>query len=205
MRILLIVLGLAAMAAGQTTQPAADATIDWLLSEAAPATRPATEPTTRAVSPFAPRVDEGAVRATITFSDGSSVNGTVTTTPGKPIRIWDEARGEYRDVPLELIRSFAAEVLWERDQPEWKFIESGSDIKEMTGRTYPARELIYTVTLVNDQQIKGGVVAPLYFQAEDGARRTLVLHKRQKGEVGQTLAELRYLKSVELGGRRSSQ
>src|SRR5690606_26594804 len=147
---------------------------------------------TQAVSPFAPRQRADGQQASITFSDGRTLTGQVTTTEGKPIRIWAEAAGEYRDVPLKLIKAFDAQVLWERDQPEWKFVESGSDIKEFTGRTYPARELTYTVTLVNDQQIRGGIVAPLYFQADNGTR-TLVLHKRQKGEVGQALDALKYL------------
>ncbi len=193
----ILLLGLfSPLAQSQTTQP--DNTLDWLLTQPAPSattTQPTTQPSTQPDSPFTAKADKDALRAKITFSDGTTLEGTITSTPGKPVRLWDDARAEYRDIPLKLIGKFQAEVVWERDQPEWKFIESGSDIKEMTGKTYPARELIYTVTLVNDEMIKGGIVAPLYFTDPQGSK-TLVLNKRQKGEVGQTLDELKYVKAV---------
>lgn len=197
----IILCGLAASPAlAQTTQPA-DTTMDWLLDQAEPA--PATQPVGESDQPESPltRPDGAEARsATITLSDGSTLRGPVSTTPDKPIRIWDDRNETYRDIPFQLIRSLQAHVLWERDEPEWRFIDSGSDIKEQTGRTYPARELQYTVTLVNDQTLRGGIVAPLYFQplADNDRRQTLVLHKRQKGNPGETLEQLTYLQKVEL-------
>ena len=179
--------------AAQTTRP--DETLDWLLTQPVPATAPTTQP---ASSPLVGEDKQDALTATVTMSDGTILTGSITTTAGKPIRIWDEAAAEYRDVPLKLIASFAAEVVWQRQQPEWKFVESGSDIKEMTGRSYPARELIYTTTLVNGQHIRGGIVAPLYFEHPQ-QRRTLVLNKRQKGEIGQSLDQLVFVSRVEIG------
>ena len=176
--------------------------MDWLLDQAepAPATQPATAESDQPQSPLT-RPDAAQARsAVITLSDGSTLEGTVTTTPDKPIRVWDDRNETYRDIPFRLIRSLQAHILWERDEPEWRFIDSGSDIKEQTGRTYPARELQYTVTLVNDQTLRGGIVAPLYFQppADNERRQTLVLHKRQKGDPGKTLEQLPYLQKVEL-------
>ena len=60
----------------------------------------------------------------------------------------------------------------------------------------PPEELAYVVTLVNDQQFTGGVVAPLYCEVGDQST-TYVLHKRDKGEVGQKLADLVYVKRVD--------
>lgn len=196
----IIFCGLAASPAlAQTTQPS-DTTMDWLLDQAESA--PATQPAADSDQPQSPltRPDEAEARpASITLSNGTILEGSITTTPDKPIRIWDERNETYRDIPFRLIRSFEAHILWERDEPEWRFIDSGSDIKEQTGRTYPAREMEYTVTLVNDQTLRGGIVAPLYHQPADGSRRqTLVLHKRQKGDPGQTLEQLTYLQKVEM-------
>jgi hypothetical protein len=87
-------------------------------------------------------------------------------------------------------------VLWERDEKEWHFKESGSDIKEFNGKTYPNRETQYTFTLLNGQTLSGGVVEPLYLQTPDGPV-LFALHKRDKGEVGQTLKQLVYVKSAE--------
>lgn len=191
---------LGGQAVAQTTQPA-DATLEWLLDQAepAPTTQP-TSPTTQPASPFLQADRPDARSAVITLSDGSVLKGNVTTTPDKPIRVWDDRNETYRDIPFRLICSLEAHVLWERDEPEWRFLDSGSDLKEQTGRTYPARELQYTITLVNGQTLHGGIVAPLYFKSatDSNRRQTLVLHKRQKGEIGQTLEQLIYLQKVEL-------
>jgi hypothetical protein len=177
--------------------PAQDATVDWLLDQAVPATQPATQPAT-APAPFADRTANQGVPSRITYSDGSTLVGRVNTTPGKPVRVWDEDEKEYRDVPLHLITSLTARVLWERQQEEWQFRESGSDIKVFTGQSYPARETEYAVELVNGQEIIGGIVAPLYLDTPEG-RRTIVLHKRAKGALGQALSDLVYVRRVELG------
>jgi len=185
--------------AGAATQPA-DPTMDWLLSQAAtaPATPSAPPPASRPVSPFqAPQQDPETRRGTVTLSTGQVIKGPIATTREKPIRVWDAAEKEYRDVPLSLIRTLEANVLWERDEKEWHFIESGSDIKEYSGKTYPARELQYTVTLLNGQTITGGIVAPLYV-GNRGEQQTLVLHKRQKGPIGQKLTDLAYVQRVDL-------
>lgn len=180
----------------QPTTAPRDDTLDWLLSQAttAPTTRRADAP---AASPFAEKIDADTRKGIITLSDNERIRGRLSTTREKPIRIWVPADKEYRDVPFDLIKSMEAKVLWERDEKEWHFKESGSDIKEYTGKTYPARELEYTVTLVNGQSITGGIVAPIYV-TENQKTFTFVLNKRQKGEVGQTLRDLTYIKKVEL-------
>jgi hypothetical protein len=191
-------------AAGPATQPAVDPDLDWALSQATtlPATRntqqddPSQPPTTQP-SVLAARQAATATRfGTITLSNGQSLSGNLSSTPDQPLRVWDDDKKEYRDVPFKLVRSMEAKVLWERDEAEWKFKESGSDIKEYSGKTYPARETAYTLTLLNGQRVSGGVAAPIYVDTPDG-QRLLVLHKRDKGNLGQTLKELVYIQKVE--------
>jgi hypothetical protein len=136
----------------------------------------------------------------VTLSDGSTISGPISTTPDKPLRIWVDAEHQYIDVPLEQVRRIEASVLWERVEREWHFIASGSDVKEYTGRNYPARELQFTFTLRDGRRITGGTVAPLYVQA-DGSQHLIVLPKRQKGELGAGLASLLYPKTVEISER----
>lgn len=178
----------------QATQPA-DPTMDWLLDQSAPATQPATAPTTQATSPFAEKKIDGSRPGTVVLSDGTETAGAISTTPGKPIRVWEEKQKRYIDLPFESIASIEARILWERDEPEWRFKESGHDEKIYTGKTYPARETEYTFTLVNGDTITGGAVAPLYVRA-GGKTTQFVLYKRDKGEVGKTLAELVYVKRI---------
>ena len=188
--------------------PKADAATDWLLGQAAaaPSTpkedddgRPAA-PTSRPASPFAAAgsniaADPAARQGVMLLSNGEKIHGRFATTQGKPLRIYDEHE-VFRDVPFDLVRSAEAKVLWERDEKEWHFRESGSDIKEYSGKTYPARETQYTLTLVNGQTVTGSIVAPLYLQSRDGPY-TFILHKRDKGEPGQTLKQLVYVQKVE--------
>ena len=184
-----------------TTQPAQDAAVDWLLDQAttAPSSPSAPEPTSQPASPFEEKRGKSANvirRGVITLSNGERIPGRISTTLGKPLRVWDEADKEYRDIPFTLVRALQAEVVWERDQKEWHFKESGSDIKEYTGKTYPARETRYKVTLVNGQTVTGGIVAPLHVETRSDPV-TVVLHKRDKGATGETLDHLVYVKRVE--------
>ena len=180
-------------------QPQQDTAVDWLLSQATthPSTQPASQPSTQPASPFTAPANDSARTGTIMLSDGTVLADVpIATTEGKPLRFWDEQIRQYRDVPFRAVRSLEAEVVWERDEPEWHFIASGSDQKEYTGKTYPARMTRYVATLLNGQQTTGDIVAPLYVETESG-QKTYVLHKRAKGEAGQSLKELIYVKKVE--------
>lgn len=179
-------------------KPPVDDDVEFLLKHAttAPATRPANKPTT---SPFKAAEDDGRRHATMMLSDGEKIKGRFSTTLDRPLRVFDTEAKEYRDVPFKLIKSIEAKVIWERDEKEWHFRESGSDIKEYSGKTYPARETEYTFTLTSGQTLSGAVAGPLYLQT-DGDDKTFILHKRDKGEVGQTLKQLVYIVRVEFAG-----
>jgi hypothetical protein len=175
-----------------------DDTVDWLLktqTTTAPASRPATTRPAGNVLERTSSAGEEAVRGVVTLSDGRKIEGTIATTPGKPLRVWVAAKSQYVDFALSEVSTLEAKVLWERDEREWHFIASGSDVKEYTGKTYPARELQYAFTLQDGRSVTGGVVAPLYVES-DTERSTLVLTKRDKGPVGSTLARLVYVKSA---------
>ena len=201
-RHVVVLLGLAGVALGQslpTTVPA-DPTVDWLLGQrpaaVTPATLPSTLPAGGAASPLTKRDAGTEARAgTITMSDGSVIKGDIRSTAGKPMRVWDDAIKQYVDIPFKAIASAKAGVLWERDEKEWHFVASGSDIKEYTGKSYPARETTYEVTLSSGKTVAGGVVAPLYVTTPEG-ERLLVLNKRAKGEVGQGLKDLVYVQAI---------
>ena len=183
-----------AVAAPPATRP--DATADILGLAAPTTTQPAAEPAT-APAVFKPAADDGETRAgTVTLNDGTIVHGKVATTAEKPVRVWVDAEKQYEDVPLSQVATAEAKVVWERDEKEWNFKASGSDLKVYSGKTYPARQTQYTFTLADGTVIAGDCVAPLYVTTADGKQRTLVLHKRDKGAVGQTLKQLVYVTKV---------
>jgi hypothetical protein len=195
------------IAAGPTTAPttqssAHDSATDWLLGAATtapalpPTSQPDIAPSNRSPLVSKDQTDPDQRHGTITLSDGTKVTGVIATTAGKPLRTWDEQAGEYRDLPMRFVKSIKAQVLWEQDEPEWRFKESGSDIKINTGKTYPARETAYVITTTDGKKIHGGIVAPLYTRDDQGEDKTFILHKRDKGDVGQTLKDLVYVSEV---------
>ena len=185
-------------AAPPTTKPKESA-VDSILGLSKKTDAKAADPTTQPADKT-PLKDDGAddqSRAgTITMSDGTKVKGKIATTQDKPIRIWVEKEKDYEDVPFDQVESAEVNVLWERDEKEWNFKETGSDIKVYSGKTYPARQTQYTFTLTDGTVIKGDVVAPLYVTTDDKRSKTYVLYKRDKGEIGQTLKDRPYVKSV---------
>jgi hypothetical protein len=186
--------------AAPTTQPAppSDNALNDILSHAttAPADAPdSSSPTSQPASPFDTKKAPGR-QGTITLSNGEKISGRLTHTGNKPLRMWVEKDQEYHDIPFEVIQHIEAKVLWERDEKEWHFKESGSDIKEFTGKTYPVRETAYTLTLINGQTLTGGIVEPIYLARKEGPA-TFSLLKRDKGDVGKTLKELVYVARVD--------
>ena len=179
--------------------PTTDSSMNSILgfAKAPAASQPASTEPVIAATPLKNTGDEDESRlGTLTLSDGKTIKGKIATTVEKPIRIWVEEQKDYQDVPLSIIDKFEADLVWERTEKEWNFKESGSDIKVYSGRTYPARETKYKVTLNDGTVIDGGIVAPLYVTTDDGKTKTFVLYKRDKGEIGQTLADRPYVKSV---------
>ncbi|HWE93509.1 MAG TPA: hypothetical protein VG269_05990 [Tepidisphaeraceae bacterium] len=200
---LLLLLAPVAFAAGPTapaTKPAADADVDWILGQgkAAAPSKPDAGPASRPSSPFAGKKDDNVRFGTITLSNGEKISGKLAHTADKPFRVWVESEGEYHDIPYKLIQSVEAKVLSEHDEKEWHFKESGSDVKEFTGKSYPVRETQYTLTLLNGQTLTGGIVEPLYLETREG-QSTFSLLKRDKGAVGQDMKKLVYVKRVDFG------
>lgn len=184
--------------ATKPTESTGDPALDFLLNAATDApVRTTTRPATQGVNPFVDRKDPGGARpGTIILSNGEKLRGRIASTLDKPIRVWIEAEKAYFNVAFGEMKSAEAKVLWERQEKEWRFRESGSDVKEYSGDAYPLRELEYVITLVDGRIVRGGVVSPIYLQTHDG-HATYVLHKRQKGQVGQTLKDLVYVVRVE--------
>ena len=185
-------------AAMAQTRPT-DQTMDSILglSQKAATTQPDVTSQPVASTPLKNEADDDQSRSgVLTLSDGTIVKGKIATTVDKPIRVWVEKEKDYEDVPMAMLDSAEVKMVWERDEKEWNFKESGSDIKVYSGRTYPARQVQYKFTLNDGTTIEGDVVAPLYVTTDDGKTKTYVLYKRDKGEIGQTLAQRPYVKSV---------
>ncbi len=152
-------------------------------------------------SPFAgaPRDGRDAMPGYIELSDGRVLAGAIWTTPEKPWSVFEAESKSFRRIPPAVVRGIEAEVLWERDEPEWRWKEGGSDEKIYTGRTYPARMLRYVFTLANGEKVAGTVQQPIYVQVEGGQPVQFILHERDKGPLDGKLSRLVYVRRVCLG------
>jgi hypothetical protein len=140
-----------------------------------------------------------AVPGYLELSSGLKVPGHIFTTRAARLKIYNIDREMYEYVPVPVLKSIDAQVEWERMDKEWRFKEAGNPEKVYSGRECPVRKVCYVLTLLNDHKIRGHILGqPLYVAHNDKADRFL-LHDRDKGAMGQTLADIPYIKHVELG------
>jgi hypothetical protein len=159
-----------------------------------------------ALNPFGPPAPEGqterddAVPGCLELSDGSVHPGMIYLTRDMRLKIYDERLERQREVPLPAIKQIECKVKKEWLEKEWKFKETTNDEKILTGRSYPAREYLHTITLRSGRTITGPLAAIVYVQSSpsEEAERFL-LNKRNKGEAGKTLKSLVYVKRIKLG------
>ncbi|GAB4129502.1 MAG: hypothetical protein Kow0040_05640 [Thermogutta sp.] len=167
-----------------------------------------------ALNPFGPTVQtrEDAVPGYIELSNGQVVAGRLYMTRDKRVKVYDGELKRQREIPLNRIQEIECTVLKEWMEKEWRFRELAKDEKEYTGRSYPAREYTHTVTLGDGRKIEGPLAEVIYIEPEVGGDSRsgggsgryaeplrFLLHKREKGEVGEDLKSLVYVKRIRLG------
>ena len=116
-----------------------------------------------------------------------------------------------REVPLTAVKQIECTIKKEWMEKEWKFKETTSDEKIYTGRSIPPREYLHTITLNDGRTITGPLVGNRLCEAEAGQSANkpkiqdepeperFLLNKRNKGEPGETLKSLVYVKRIKLG------
>lgn len=166
-----------------------------------------------ALNPFGQvrRDRDDAVPGYVEFSDGKILAGSIYMTRDKRVKVYDEKLERQREIPLQKIKQIECKVLKEWMEKEWRFKELALDQKYYTGRAYPAREYTHKVTLLDDRTIEGPLSEILYVQPyiydpqkplaykPDVEPQRVILHKRDKGEMGTDLKSLVYVKLVKLG------
>ena len=158
-----------------------------------------TPPTIR---PFGPRkvTRSDAIPGYVELSDGTVYPGRLYLTRDARLKIFDATAKRQREIPLRVVRKIQCKAEREWLEKEWRFKENASDEKVFTGRSYPARECVHTITLQDGRKIVGPLSAIVYVARKEGAKPTrLLLHKRQKGPVGTQLKSLVYVRTIALG------
>lgn len=169
-----------------------------------------------ALNPFGPRDTdrEDAVPGYVETSDGKVYPGLVYMTRDKRLKMMDEEMQRQREIPLRVVKQIECKVLKEWMEKEWKFKELALDEKMYTGREYPAREYTHTITLKDDRTITGPLAEIIYVKPylpkpepgskayrpeEEAQPQRFLLNKRAKGDFGENLKSLAYVKLVKLG------
>jgi hypothetical protein len=197
---------------------AAMAAAAWLGGEAR-----AAEP--EELNPFGAvkRDRDDALSGYLEMSDGRVFVGNIYMTRDKRLKMEDSSRQvgggdseddksdkRQREIPLRAIKQIDCKVENEWMEKEWRFKELALDEKYYTGRVYPARKYVHTITLKDGRKLTGPLAEILYVKPfreltagarsdEDTEEIRFMLHKRDKGEPGTTLKALAYVKLVKLG------
>ncbi len=166
------------------------------------------------INPFGPRPSdrEEAVPGYVETSDGKVYPGLIYMTRDKRLKLYDEQLQRQREIPLRVVKQIDCQVKKEWMEKEWRFKELALDEKMYTGREYPAREYLHTITLQDGRQITGPLAEIIYVKPylpkpEPGSKTyqpdvepmRFILYKRHKGDFGQSLKSLVYVKCIKLG------
>jgi len=166
-----------------------------------------------ALNPFAPIKTErdDAVPGYVEMSDGKIYVGNVYMTRDKRLKLYDEQIQRQREIPLRVVNQIECKVLKEWMEKEWRFKEMANDEKYYTGREYPSREYSHTITLADGRTISGPLSEVIYIQpyayspSDPLSYRPsqqpdrVILHKRDKGDIGADLKALTFVRLVKLG------
>ena len=112
---------------------------------------------------------EDAVPGYVELSDGKICRGQVYLTRDAKLKIYDEKLQRQREVPLSAVKQIDCKVKKEWMEKEWKFKELAKDEKMFTGRTYPSREYVHTITLTDGRTITGELSAIVYVEPPQSA------------------------------------
>ena len=170
-------------------------------------------PLRRPQSPFTKPDAPYKVSGSVSTSDGRVVSGTLYTTLGKRLSLYDRAGKRFVDFSLSDVSRIDVSVEEEHDEAVWYWKESGSDEKVFTGQSYPWRRYVTTVTFPDGHALTGDLDGLVYLEpstpsidstapsidSTDSAassRLRFLFHKRHKGDPGQKPSDLVYVKSL---------
>ena len=141
--------------------------------------------------------------AQVTFSNGDKTEGEFSLTPGKKLELFDvDKKKRFMIAPEEIVR-LAATVEEEKMEQGWMFREEGLKDKIKLPFFYPLRQLLTEITLDSGVTLRGHVNSLFYLEKDGDAKRHLI-YTNQKGEKGQALADLLYVKEIAFPNRKAA-
>ena len=119
----------------------------------------------------------------VLLSDQSVITGNIYSSLGKPLSIFNRAEKKYNRIDWRDVAHIDVELEKNILERDWRWKESGSDVKVFTDLYYFSHEYCITLFTRDGQEIVGDCAAPIYV-LEDGQEKAarLILHKKDKGE-----------------------
>jgi hypothetical protein len=134
--------------------------------------------------------------AVVKLSDGTTITGRVHFTQNS-LNIFNEKQERRYDVPLTDMQRLDTLIERQYMDEKWIFREDGRDEKVYTGEKYPIRRLSHRATFGGGKTLTGKIHGrAVYVKTEDGAMQRFALKRKLEGEVGDTLDDLVYVKSI---------
>ena len=153
-------------------------------------------PTQSPITPRTEPVPPDAVKGFLVLSSGDRVEGAIHLTRDAVLKFYHAEKKTLLSLRLSELTHIEQEPTVERMEKEWRWLENANDQKVYTGKEYPVREL-ETVLHTKDGRTLRGELTALLFVVNDNGQQRFVLHRRQKGDPGQKLSDLLYVKLVD--------
>lgn len=187
----------------QTSKPAASAPADdmeyWLnqASTTSASTKPSGEIPDRPARPGGDPSRADALPGVVELSNGKVLPGHLYTTAEKDWVVYLDAEQRWINIPFLNVLSITAVVDEEKVEQEWRWKEMGVPERVYTGKEYPTRRLRWKFHLIDDSTLTGTIKGqPLWVELGQTRVGPMVLHERSKGENGQKLSDLIYVKRI---------
>jgi hypothetical protein len=158
--------------------------------------------------------------ASVCYSDGTVLTGTISLTEGRTLKLTIPQAGSIKttdmitgeDVQYGKARTFGLDAVQtiefvpEKEEMgwDWKFTEKLNvdkdgwkpAAKEFTGPEYPLRYVKARVTMTSGEKIEGHLyTVTLYLEQKDSTRK-IVLRSKERGEKEQSLEDLVYVTRI---------
>lgn len=138
-----------------------------------------------------------ALPGVIELIDGNQLPGGLYTTVEKPWIVWSESTKSWRRVDFLTLLSIEAVVEEERMELDWRWKGMGEPEKVYTGKKYPMRRMHWRFKLIDGSVVEGSTKGqPVFVELAGKVSGPFILAERMKGELGQTLEELPYVRKI---------
>ena len=138
-----------------------------------------------------------ALPGVVELSDGRILAGGLYTTVEKPWVVFVQKESRWRRVPFINALSITAVVVSEKIELRWRWKAMGEPEKVYTGKKYPTRRFMWKFRMLDGSYLTGAIKGqPLWVQYGRKRHGPFVLHERSRGQDGQSLKDLLYVKRV---------